>query len=237
MKITILTLFPEMFQSVFDHSILKRAQEKNVVSIDYVNIRDFGIGKHQLVDDTPYGGGVGMVMRVDVIASAIAKAKIKNKKSKMRERVILLDPQGETFSQKKAKTLSSYDHLIFICGRYEGVDERVRTLVDEEISIGDYVLTGGEIPVMVIADSVIRLLPHALGKDESSQKESFQEIEQDGEKHIVLEHPHYTKPQEFQGVSIPAILLSGDHEKIEEWRNNQAMEKTKTKRPDLLTTK
>lgn len=234
MKITILTLFPEMFHGVFDTSIIKRAQDKKVVTIAYVNIRDFGIGKHQLVDDTPYGGGVGMVMRVDVLEKAIAHARCK---AKCTERVILLDPQGETFSQTKAKALTHIDHLILLCGHYEGFDDRIHAFIDEEISIGDYVVTGGEIPAMIITDAVVRLLPKALGHDESSQKESFQEIEQAGEKEIVLEHPHFTRPQDFQGMPVPAILLSGDHQKIEAWRKSEAVKRTKQKRPDLLIKK
>ncbi len=224
MKISILTLFPEMFQGVFDHSILKIAKEKNLVSINFINIRDFGIGKHKLVDDTPYGGGAGMIMRVDVIASALAE--IRNEKSKMRnQRVILLDPQGKTYNQKKAKTLAKIDHLIFLCGRYEGVDERVRDLVDEEISVGDYILTGGEIPTITIIDSVIRLLPGVITK-ESTENESFSTS--------LLEYPQYTRPPIFNGKKVPDILLSGDHKKILEWREAEALKKTKKRRPDLL---
>ncbi len=231
MKISILTLFPEMFQGVFDHSILKLVQEKKLLTVSFVNIRHFGIGKHQLVDDTPYGGGVGMVMRVDVMDKAIASAKCNYS---CRERVILLDPQGETYSQQKAKTLATLDHLILLCGRYEGVDERVRDLVDEEISIGDYVLTGGEIPAMAVVDSVVRLLPKALGKDESSQDESFSNYTLDAKRYTLLEYPQYTRPSAYEGVHVPDILLSGDHQKIAQWRKRQALKKTEKKRPDLL---
>lgn len=214
-----------MFVGVFDHSILKIAQEKKLVRIDFVNIRDFGVGKHNTVDDTPYGGGAGMVMRVDVIASALANLKLKTKNLKLKERIVLLDPQGKTFNQKKAKTLSKIDHLIFICGRYEGVDERVRDLVDEEISIGDYVLTGGEIPTMAIIDSVARLIPGVITK-ESTENESFSTQ--------LLEYPQYTRPPVFNNKPVPPILLSGDHKKIIEWRKIQSIHKTNKRRPDLL---
>ncbi len=225
MKISILTLFPEMFQGVFDHSILKISRSEKLVEINYVNLRHFGLGKHKTVDDTPYGGGAGMVMRVDVIASALAKVKSQKSKVKIRERIILLDPQGRTFNQKKAKALTKYDHLIFICGRYEGVDERVRDIVDEEISIGDYVLTGGEIPAMAIIDSVVRLLPGVITK-ESIVNESFSTQ--------LLEYPQYTRPAVYNNKKVPPILLSGDHKKILEWREKEALQKTKKRRPDLL---
>lgn len=218
MKISILTLFPEMFQGPFDHSIIKIAREKKLLDISYINIRDFGIGRHRIVDDKPYGGGAGMIMRVDVIASALAK--IKEKK-----RIILLDPQGEKFTQKKAQELSKIDHLILVCGRYEGVDERVRSLADEEISIGDYVLTGGEIPAMVIVDSVSRLIPGVI-QQESTLHESFSTP--------ILEYPQYTRPPVFKKSAVPDILLSGDHQKIIDWRKKEAFEKTKKKRSDLL---
>ncbi len=230
MKISILTLFPEMFTGVFNHSIIKLAQEKDAVLLEYINIRDFGIGKHQLVDDTPYGGGAGMVMRVDVIASALAKTSSKGRSAsgrKSSERVILLDPQGKPFVQKKAQELSKFDHLILICGRYEGVDERVRKLVDEEISVGDYVLTGGEIPAMIMIDTIIRLIPGVI-KEESIRDESFSTSN-------LLEYPQYTRPSEFSGEKVPSILLSGNHKEILEWRQKKALEKTKIHRPDLLT--
>lgn len=220
MKISILTLFPEMFAGPFDHSIVKRAQGKKLVEIEFVNIRDFGIGKHKLVDDTPYGGGAGMVLRVDVIDTTITSLKCKVKSSKCRERVILLDPRGETFSQKKAKELAKFDHLILIAGHYEGVDERVRqSLIDEAISIGDYVLTGGEIPAMVVVDAVVRLIPGVI-KKESVATESFS-------KPKVLEYPQYTKPQVYKRKKVPEILLSGNHKKIENWRKEQSLISTK----------
>ena len=223
MRISILTLFPEMFYGPMNHSILKIAQQKKKITIDYINIREFGIGKHRIVDDTPYGG-VGMVMRVDVVDKAIRHTRCKE--ASCRERVILLDPQGATFHQSKAKQFIAHDHLLFVCGRYEGIDERIRMLVDEEISIGDYVLTGGEIPAMVIIDSVTRLLPGVLGKDASSESESFQLP--------LLEYPQYTKPAVYDKKKVPRVLLSGNHQKIAAWRTKQAIIRTKKRRPDLL---
>lgn len=217
MKISILTLFPEMFKGPFAHSILKRAKEKNLIEINYVNIRNFGIGKHHAVDDTPYGGGAGMLMQVDVVEQAIAKTKCSEKPCK--EHVLLMDAAGETFTQKKAQTLTSYDHLIFICGHYEGIDYRIHEYVDEAISIGNYVLTGGEIPAMVITDAVARLLPGVLGNDTSSRKESFQSDN-------LLEYPQYTKPLTFKNSTVPEILLGGNHKKIAEWRQAQAVKRT-----------
>ncbi len=236
MKISFVTLFPEMFASVFDYSILKRAQEKKIVQLEYVHMRNFGISPHNLVDDTPYGGGVGMVLRVDVVSKAISHSRCKKSCS---ERVILVDAQGKPFAQKKAYELSSYNHLIFVCGRYEGFDERIKKFVDEEISIGDYILTGGELPAMVITDAVTRLLPGVLGKDESSISESFQEISiqkdtQTAHSVQLLEYPQYTRPEEFKGLKVPKVLLSGDHTKIAQWRKEQAIIKTKNVRPDLL---
>lgn len=229
MKISILTLFPEMFDGPFAHSIIRRAIEKKIVSIEFINIRKFGIGKHEKVDDKPYGGGVGMVMRVDVIDRAIQFA-LRNKVGK----IILLDPQGKIFTQREAKRLSKISHLILVCSHYEGFDERLREMVDEEISIGDYILTGGEIPTMVLVDSIIRLLPKALGKKESAQKESFQEFLIGNKRQKLLEYPQYTRPDEYNGLKVPKILLSGNHEKISKWRKSQAVKRTKKRRPDLL---
>ncbi|RJQ37109.1 tRNA (guanosine(37)-N1)-methyltransferase TrmD [Candidatus Microgenomates bacterium] len=231
MKISILTLFPEMFKTPFDSSILKRAQEKKLLTINLVDIRDFGIGKHKVVDDKPYGGGAGMVLRIDVLEKAINSAKCKKA---CKEKVILLDPQGKIFCQEMAEDLTKYDHLILICGHYEGFDERIRELVDEEISIGDYVLTGGELPAMVVTETVSRLLPGVLGKTESSLFESFQKIEIDNKKVNVLEYPQYTRPDDYKGIKVPQILLSGNHEEISKWRIKEAIEKTKKRRPDLL---
>lgn len=232
MKISILTLFPEMFVGPFNHSILKRAQEKKLLEVEFINIRDFGIGKHKTVDDTPYGGGVGMVIRADVIHEAILNVKWKMKNGKFTEKVILMDPRGETFSQKKAKEFAEIDHLIFVCGHYEGIDERILEFVDETISIGDYVLTGGELPSMVIVDAVTRLLPGAI-TDSATDTETFSLQTQDGNK--LLEHPHYTRPQTYQGMDVPEVLLSGNHADIEQWREEQARKITKNKRPDLLS--
>lgn len=224
MTISILTLFPEMFQGPFDHSIIKRAKEKNIVKINYVNIRDFGIGKHKVVDDKPYGGGQGMVLRVDVLEKAISYAKQKNLDTK-NQRVVLLDPHGKTFNQKKAKELSNLEHLILVCGHYEGVDERVKKFIDEEISIGDFIVTGGEIPAMLIADAVTRLNKGVL-KENVTEMESFLPF---------LEYPQYTKPNTYKNLSVPPILIGGNHKKIKEWREEIALKNTKRLRPDLLT--
>ena len=200
-----------MFSGPFDYSILKRAQKNKKIEIDIIDIRDFGIGDHKLVDDTPYGGGVGMVLRTDVIDKAIQKTRCKSKKT-CKELVILTDARGEIFTQKKSLELSLCNHLIFIAGHYEGVDERVTEhLIDRSFSIGEYVLTGGELPVMVMVDSIARLIPEVLQKKEAIAIESFSE---EG----MLEFPHYTKPQTYKNWSVPEVLLSGNHKKIDEWR-------------------
>ncbi len=229
MKISILTLFPEMFSGPFSESIIKKAQEKNLVSINFVAIRDFGIGPHQMVDDTPYGGGIGMVMKVDVIKKAIDSVKDASLSSD-NQKVILLTADGKTYNQRIAESYAKLDHLIIICGHYEGVDERVRNFVDEEISIGDFILTGGEIPAMLITDSVVRLVSGVL-KESVTDLESFSHS--DGGS-LLLEYPLYTKPQNFEGVEVPPLLLSGDHKKIAEWRKNESIKKTQKRRPDLL---
>ena len=210
MTVSILTLFPEMFQGPFDYSIVKRAKDQEKVVINLINIRDFANDKYRSVDDHPYGGGLGMIMRVDIIDAAISNAKcqIPNEKTK----TILLDPRGTPYTQAKAREFAKLDHLILICGHYEGVDERIRTLADESISIGDYVLTGGELPAMVITDTVARLLPGVL-KKEATQKESFSVSH-------TLEYPQYTRPEEYKSLRVPNILLSGNHKKIEEWKKN-----------------
>ncbi|MBI5465653.1 tRNA (guanosine(37)-N1)-methyltransferase TrmD, partial [Candidatus Gottesmanbacteria bacterium] len=197
MKITILTLFPEMFTGPFDHSIIKRAINKKRLEINLVNIRNFGIGPHKTVDNRPYGGGVGMVMRVDVIDRAIKNIQPETP----RQRIVLLDPKGKTFNQAMARRFSKLDNLILVCGHYEGVDERVKKLVDETISIGNYVLTGGEIPAMVIVDSAARLIPSVLAKKEATIDESFS-------RSGILEYPQYTRPPEYQDLKVPKILLS-----------------------------
>lgn len=234
MHISILTLFPEQFRNVFATSIISRAVAKGLVSMDYINIRDFATDAYKSVDDHPYGGGVGMILRVDVIDRAIQKTKEKVKnppagRASKTLKVILLDPQGTPFTQSKAQELSRIDHLILVCGHYEGVDERVRALVDEELSIGDYVLTGGEIPAMVVTDAVTRLLPGVLVHPIATQDESFTQG--------LLEYPQYTRPQEYNHMAVPDIILSGDHKKIDAWRRLEATKKTTYRRPDLVTGK
>lgn len=230
MTISIITLFPEVFDPILNSSILKRAQKKGKVSFKLINLRDFGEGKHKVVDNRPYGGGAGMLLRADILAKALPKT----------GHVILTSPSGKPYKQKDAQRLSKLDHLIIVCGHYEGIDQRfIEKYVDEEISIGDYILTGGEIPAMVIADSVVRLIPGVLKKKEATIDESFQysaissQIKQ--KKTQLLEYPQYTRPNEFEGLKIPEILLSGNHKKIAEWRKQQAIKKTKKNRPDLLS--
>ena len=242
MQISILTLFPEMFSGPFSYSILKRAQEKKLLKIKLVNIRDFATDRHKTVDDRPYGGGVGMILRVDVLDRAIQATL--NKDCPLRrtvlakERILLLDPQGKVFNQKMAKRLAKFEHLILVCGHYEGVDGRVRKLVDEEISIGDYILTGGEIPAMVVADGVTRLIPGVLTKEEAIQLESFSLSKPiphtlSPKPSILLEYPQYTRPPIYGKWEVPKILLSGNHAQIEKWRQGQARKRTQKKRPDL----
>lgn len=225
MKIDVLTLFPEMFSGVFGHSILKKAAEKEAVQYNVVNFREFADNKHQTVDDYPYGGGAGMVLKPQPIFDAVDSLIKENEHKK--SRVILLCPQGERFTQKKAEELANDKHLIFICGHYEGYDERIRKhIVTDEISIGDYVLTGGELGAMVVIDSVVRLLPEVLGNEESHQQDSFSTG--------LLEHPHYTRPADFRGMKVPEVLMSGNHKNIEEWRVKESLRRTLTRRPDLL---
>ena len=232
MKITILTLFPEMFSGPFDHSIIKRAQEKKLVDIELINIRDFGIGAHKMVDDTPYGGGIGMVLKVDVVHQAIEHAKTNFTKQSnnqtSKQFVLLMSASGKPYKQAMAQSYTQIDHLILVCGHYEGVDERIINYIDEEISIGDFVLTGGEIPAMAITDSVVRLLEGAITQG-AVEDESFSQ-----NKEHLLEYPHYTKPRSYDGHDVPEILLSGHHPKIAEWRNQKSLEKTKRVRPELL---
>lgn len=222
MIISIVTLFPEVFEPILNSSILKRAQTKSKIKFQLINLRDFGDGSHKSVDDRPYGGGAGMILRVDVLSKAIIATR-----HSQNEKTILMSASGNQFKQQKAQQLSKLDHLIIICGHYEGVDQRfIESYVDEEISIGDYVLTGGEIPAMVVVDAITRLLPGVLEKEEATVEESFNEG--------LLEYPHYTRPEEFEGEKVPKVLLSGDHKKIADWRNKKAIEKTKKIRPDLL---
>lgn len=224
MRISILTLFPEMFKGPFSESIVKRAIDKKKVSIKIVNIRDFGIGRHKTVDDTAYGGGVGMLLRVDVVKDAIDSVFDKNLNTS-EQKVILLKASGEKFNQRTAEKISKLKHLILVCGHYEGVDYRIRNFVDSEVSIGDFVLTGGEIPAMAITDSVVRLISGVL-KDDATKLESFSEG--------ILEHPQYTKPPSYEGLKVPSVLLSGDHKKISDWRDREALVQTKKNRPDLV---
>lgn len=227
MIIDIVTIFPKMFKPVINESIIKRAQGKKLVKINLYNLRDFTEDKHKKIDDRPFGGGPGMIMQVESIFNAIKflKAKAKNKKTK--PKVILLCPQGETLNQAIAKRLSRLRHIILICGHYEGVDERVRQyLVDKEISIGDYILTGGELPAMVLVDAVARLIPGVLGAKDSLTKESFSDN--------LLEYPQYTRPANFNKMKVPVVLLSGDHKRIEQWRQKMAQAVTHKKRPDII---
>jgi tRNA (guanine37-N1)-methyltransferase len=225
MQIDILTLFPEMFTGVLGSSILVKASEKSAVNYNVVNFRDFADNKHATVDDYPYGGGAGMVLKPQPIFDGVAA--LREQAGNKNPRVILLCPQGERFNQRKAEELAKEDHLIFICGHYEGYDERIReNIITDEISIGDYVLTGGELGAMVVIDSVVRLLPKVLGNQESHMKDSFSTG--------LLEHPHYTRPADFRGLKVPDILLSGNHKLIEEWREKEALRRTLARRPDLL---
>ena len=222
MKFDVLTLFPEMFTSL-NESIIGRATDKNLIEVNLTNIRDFSKDKHKKVDDTPYGGGAGMVIRPDVVYDAYESVKDENAK------VIHMSPKGTVLNQEKVKQLSKEKHLIIICGHYEGIDQRViDEIVDEEISIGDYVLTGGELPAMVLIDSVSRYVEGVLN-EESTSEESFS----DG----LLEYPQYTRPEEFRGKKVPEVLLSGHHENIKKWRKEQALEITRKNRPDLLANK
>lgn len=222
MKIHVLTLFPEMFPGVFGSSILKKAQEKGLVDIQVWNIRDFSDNKHKQVDDYPYGGGAGMVLKPDPIFRAVETIT-----QDRHPRIILMCPQGERFTQARAEELSKEEELVFICGHYEGYDERIREyLVTDEISIGDFVLTGGEIPAMAVIDAVVRLIPGVLGQEASHIHDSFSTG--------LLEYPHYTRPQDFRGMKVPDVLLSGNHKKIEEWRMEQSLKRTFERRPDLL---
>lgn len=219
-KFNIITIFPHIFESYFGESIIKRASEREFIDINVVNLRDFTDDKHKTVDDTPFGGGAGMVMKVEPIYKAVkslkSKANLKSKISNIKTRIILFSAKGEKYTQSDAVRLSKYDNLILICGRYEGVDERVaENIADEEISIGDYVLTGGEIPAMVVVDSISRLISGVLGNEESSKDESHNK---DG----YLEYPQYTRPEIFNDWKVPEVLLSGNHKKIKKWRMENA---------------
>jgi len=222
-RFDILSLFPEMFESPFHYSILKRAKEKGLLDICLHNIRDYAEDKHRVTDDAPYGGGGGMVMKVEPIERAISSI-VHHRDDVL---IVLLTPQGELFNQDIARELSSCSRIVLVCGHYEGVDERVRTcLIDREISIGDYILTGGEIPAMVVIDAVSRLVPRVLGNDESVFMDSLS----DG----LLEYPHYTRPANYRGWQVPEVLLSGNHREIQAWRRRESLRRTRLKRPDLL---
>lgn len=222
MRIDYLTLFPEMFEGVLNHSILKRAQDKGMLNVNTVNFRDYAENKHNQVDDYPFGGGQGMVLKPEPIFNALESLQ-----QTAETRVVLMCPQGEPFTQEKAQELSEAEHLVFICGHYEGYDERIREhLVTDEISIGDYVLTGGELPAMTMTDAIVRLIPGVLGNQQSHEDDSFQ----DG----LLEFPQYTRPREYRGMNVPEVLLSGNHARIDAWRREQKLLRTYRNRPDLL---
>jgi tRNA (guanine37-N1)-methyltransferase len=224
----IITIFPEMFSGVLEYGILHRARKAGLVDFRIVNLRDFTRDRHKSVDDRPYGGGEGMILLPAPLFEAVEFCRNKEKKSD--SQVVLLTPQGKTWSQKYATEFSTISHLILICGRYEGLDQRViDCLVDREISVGDFILTGGEIPAMVVLDSVVRLLPGALGRWESAVNESFSTG--------LLDYPQYTRPADYRGHKVPEVLLSGNHENIEKWRKQKALEKTEKVRPELLVKK
>ena len=252
MRISIITLFPAMLDGFLNSSIVKRAQEKQVVTIEVINLRDFAIDAYGTVDDHVYGGGAGMLLRVDVLSSALSAVKKKGNLAST-PHVVLTSARGENYTQKIAQKYAKMKHLIVIAGHYEGIDERVLQMVDEEVSIGDFVLTGGELPAAVLVDSVVRLLPGVLEKETATKEESFgkvtleelkragikdksiEELERKGVKTVqLLEYPHYTRPQEFDKHKVPTTLLSGDHKKITAWRLREAFAITKKRRPDLL---
>ncbi|KIH71052.1 tRNA (guanosine(37)-N1)-methyltransferase TrmD [Salinicoccus roseus] len=220
MNIHYLTLFPEMYEGVLSTSILGRAKEKGIVDYHTVNFRDYSGNKHNKVDDYPYGGGAGMVLKPEPVFNAMEAMDLE------KPRVILMCPQGRRFDQKMAEELSREDDIVFICGHYEGYDERIRTLVTDEVSIGDYVLTGGELASMTMTDAIVRLIPGVLSREESHQEDSFSTG--------LLEHPHYTRPRDYRGMEVPEVLLNGNHKLIEEWRREESLKRTRERRPDLL---
>lgn len=222
MLIELLTLFPEFFASPLNQSMINRAQVQGAVEFRLLNLRDFTTDRHRVVDDRPFGGGPGMVLKIEPLVRAIRTVRQEDPAV----RVILLSPRGPMFSQDKARELAARPHLLLICGHYEGVDDRLHFYIDEELSIGDYILTGGEIPALVVADAVTRLLPGVLGGEGAVEEESFQTG--------LLEYPHYTRPRDFEGLEAPEILLSGDHQRINRWRRQEALRRTAAQRPDLL---
>jgi tRNA (guanine37-N1)-methyltransferase len=223
MNFHILTLFPEIFEAYFGESILGRARKKGLVTVSFHQLRDYAQNKHRSVDDRPYGGGSGMILRPEVVVGAVRDIKAKH----TIERVLLLSPRGPLFTHQKAEKISRYSSCLLVCGRYEGVDERaIELVIDEELSIGDYVLTGGELAAQVVVDAVSRLLPGVLGNDEGPINESHAQG--------LLEHPQYTRPPEFEGLKVPDVLLSGNHEEIDRWREGEAKRLTERMRPDLI---
>jgi tRNA (guanine37-N1)-methyltransferase len=226
MRVDVLTIFPEMLRSPLEHSILKRARDSGRLDVRLIDIREFSTDRHRTVDDAPYGGGAGMVMKPEPLFRAVEHVTA-GTEGPGPDRILLMTPQGEPFSQARARELAQQDHLVLLCGRYEGIDERVREhLVTDELSIGDYVLTGGELPALVVLDAVARLLPGVLGDEESPLHDSFTDD--------LLEYPHYTRPADFRGWKIPAILTSGDHGAIARWRRLQSLLRTLSRRPDLF---
>lgn len=223
MKIDVLTLFPEMINGPMSHSIMKRAQERDLIDINIINFRDYGQGKHKLVDDIPYGGGAGMLLKPEPLFEAMDDIQAN---TTTKPRVILMDPAGRPFTQSVAEELAEEEHLVFICGHYEGYDERIRTLVTDEISLGDYVLTGGELASLVMIDATVRLLPEVLGNNESALLDSHSSG--------LLEHPHYTRPAEYRGMVVPEVLRNGNHKLIDEWRRKESLKRTFLRRPDML---
>ena len=223
LKFTVITIFPHMLDSALGHSILKKAQEKGLIEVEQVDLRAYTHDRHHVTDDSPYGGGQGMVMKPEPLAAAIEDARRKNAKA----RIVLLAPQGRVFNQSAAARLANEKEIVLICGRYEGIDERVKAFVNEELSIGDYTLSGGEPAANVVIDAVARLIPGVLGNENSPAEDSFS----DG----LLEYPQYTRPEDFRGMKVPEVLLSGDHEKIAQWRREQSVTLTRQRRPDLLT--
>jgi tRNA (guanine37-N1)-methyltransferase len=231
MKIDVLTIFPEMFRGPFSESLIGKAVKKEVLKINITDIRSFSKDKHKKVDDKPFGGGVGMVMKPEPMYDAIRSIGVKKKNSSYKNPyakpyVIYMSPQGKTLNNEIVKSLAKFQHVVLVCGHYEGIDERVMNYVDEEISVGDYVLTGGEIPAMIIVDSVARMLPGVIKQEDSVKNDSFY--------NGLLDYPHYTRPAVFKGHKVPDVLLSGDHKKINEWRVQESYRRTKARRPDLL---
>jgi len=224
MRIDVLTLFPRMFEGPMGESIIGKAREKGLLEINVSNFRDYSDNKHQTVDDYPYGGGAGMLLKVQPVYDNI-KA-IEEAAPETKKRVILLDPAGKPFDQKMAEEFSTEEHLVFICGHYEGYDERIRSLVTDEVSLGDYVLTGGELGAMVMIDATVRLLPEVLGNQTSAQTDSHSTG--------LLEHPQYTRPAEFKGMKVPEVLMNGNHKLIEQWQLKESLRRTFQRRPDML---